>query len=42
MSSKLSDLIGTLSDEDLEDGKFLDEINILGALVDNLKKEAGG
>jgi len=42
MSSKLSDLIGTLSEEDLKDGKFLDEMVILSNLVNDLKTEAGG
>jgi hypothetical protein len=42
MSSKLSDLIGTLDDEDLIDGKFLDQMVILSNLVNDLKTEAGG
>ena len=42
ISTKLSDLIGTLSDEDLKDGKFLDQMEILSNLVNDLKTEAGG
>jgi len=42
MSSTLSDLIGSLSDEELEDGKFLDQMIIVSDLVKDLKKEAGG
>ena len=42
MSSTLSDLIGSLSDEELEDGKFLDQMKIVSDLVKDLKKEAGG
>ena len=42
MSSTLSDLIGNLSDEDLEDGKFLDQMTILSNLVNDLKTKAGG
>ena len=42
ISSQLSDLIGSLSDEDLEDGKFLDQMTIVSNLVEDLKKEASG
>ena len=42
MSSTLSDLIGSLSDEELEDGKFLGQMEIVSNLVKDLKTEAGG
>jgi len=42
ISSKLSSLIGSLEDDELEDGNFLDEMTIISNLVKDLKTEAGG